>query len=97
MADLSITPGHAGPVAASIIVMTGDFGPLDAKEVTLVLSKPDSGIEPLKRAGDQDPATAAGVSTTLSSRFPGRWTVRIDILVSDFEMVKIEAPVDIRP
>ena len=28
---------------------------------------------------------------------PGRWTVRIDILVSDFEMVKIEAPVDIRP
>ena len=28
---------------------------------------------------------------------PGRWTARLEILVSDFDMVKIEAPVDIRP
>ena len=96
MADLSITPGHAGPVVASMIIMSGDFGPLDAKEVTLVLSKPDSGIEPLKR-----PATKPGDGSwrvdNLVIPVPGRWTVRIDILVSDFEMVKIEAPVDIRP
>lgn len=95
MADLSITPGHAGPVAASIVIMTGDFGPLDAKEVTLVLSKPDSGIEPLKR-----PATKAGDDTWrvdgLVIPVAGRWTARLDILVSDFEMVKIEAPIDIR-
>jgi copper transport protein len=96
MADLSITPGHAGPVVASMVIMTGDFGPLDAKEVTLVLSKPDSGIEPMKR-----PATKPGDGTwrvdNLVIPVPGRWTVRIDILVSDFEIVKIEAPVDIRP
>lgn len=96
MADLSITPGHAGPVAASMIIMTGDFGPLDAREVTLVLSKPDSGIEPLKRA-----ATKSGNGgwriDNLVIPVQGRWTVRLNILVSDFEMVKIEAPVDIRP
>lgn len=96
MADLSITPGHAGPVAASIVIMTGDFGPLDAKEVTLVLSKPDSGIEPLKR-----PATKPGDGSwrvdNLVIPVPGRWTARVDILVSDFEIVKIEAPIDIRP
>ncbi|MCV3207479.1 copper resistance CopC/CopD family protein [Mesorhizobium sp. YC-39] len=96
MADLSITPGHVGPVAASIVVMSGDFGPLDAKEVTLVLSKPDSGIEPIKR-----PATKPGDGTwrvdDLVIPVPGRWTARLDILVSDFEMVKIEAPIDIRP
>lgn len=95
MADLSITPGHAGPVAASMIIMTGDFGPLDAKEVTLVLSKPDSGIEPLKRAATK-PGDGSWRVDNLIIPFPGRWTVRIDILVSDFEMVKIEAPVDIR-
>ncbi|MER8724376.1 copper resistance CopC/CopD family protein [Mesorhizobium sp. M1027] len=96
MADLSIAPGHAGPVAASIFIMTGDFGPLDAKQVTLVLSKPDSGIEPIKR-----PATRLGDGTwrvdDLVIPVAGRWTARLDILVSDFEMVKIEAPIDIRP
>ncbi|MER8784659.1 copper resistance CopC/CopD family protein [Mesorhizobium sp. M0437] len=96
MADLSIAPGHTGPVAASIFIMTGDFGPLDAKQVTLVLSKPDSGIEPIKR-----PATNPGDGTwrvdDLDIPVAGRWTARLDILVSDFEMVKIEAPIDIRP
>ncbi|MES0064739.1 copper resistance CopC/CopD family protein [Mesorhizobium sp. M0074] len=96
MADLSIAPGHTGPVAASIFIMTGDFGPLDAKQVTLVLSKPDSGIEPIKR-----PATNPGDGTwrvdDLVIPVAGRWTARLDILVSDFEMVKIEAPIDIRP
>ncbi|CAH2395788.1 copper resistance CopC/CopD family protein [Mesorhizobium ventifaucium] len=95
MADLSITPGHVGPVAASIVIMTGDFGPLDADQVTLMLSKPDSGIEPIKRA-----ATKRGDGTwrvdDLVVPVPGRWTARLDILVSDFEIVKIEAPIDIR-
>ncbi|TIP24730.1 MAG: copper resistance D family protein, partial [Mesorhizobium sp.] len=96
MADLRITPGHVGPVAASIVIMTGDFGPLDARQVTLVLSKPDAGIEPIKRA-----ATKRGDGTWrvdgLVIPVPGRWTARLDILVSDFEMVKIEAPINIRP
>ncbi|CDX20250.1 putative copper resistance protein D [Mesorhizobium sp. ORS 3324] len=95
MADLSITPGHAGQVVASMIIMTGDFGPLDAKQVTLVLSKPDAGIEPMKR-----PATKPGDGTwrvdNLIIPIPGRWNARLDILVSDFEIVKIEAPIDIR-
>lgn len=95
MADLSITPGHAGEVAASMVIMTGDFGPLDAKGVTLVLSKPDSGIEPIKR-----PATKPGDGTwrvdNLVIPIPGRWNARLDILVSDFDLVKIEAPIDIR-
>ncbi|RTM11157.1 MAG: copper resistance protein CopC [Hyphomicrobiales bacterium] len=95
MADLSITPGHAGEVTASMMIMTGDFGPLDAKGVTLVLSKPESGIEPIKR-----PATKPGDGTwrvdNLVIPLPGRWNARLDILVSDFEMVKIEAPIDIR-
>ncbi|TKB32154.1 MAG: copper resistance protein CopC, partial [Mesorhizobium sp.] len=66
------------------------------KQVTLVLSKPDSGIEPINR-----PATNPGDGTwrvdDLVIPVAGRWTARLDILVSDFEMVKIEAPIDIRP
>lgn len=96
MAELTITPGHTGQVAASILMFDGNFGPLDAKEVTLVLSKPDAGIEPLKR-----PATKPGDGTwrvdDLVIPLAGTWTARIDILVSDFEMTKVEGPIDIRP
>ncbi len=96
MADLSITPGHAGETTASIVVMTGDFGPLDAKAVTLVLSKPDSGIEPLRRQATK-PGDGTWRVDGLVIPVAGRWAARLDILVSDFDMVQIEAPIDIRP
>lgn len=96
MADLTVTPGKAGPVSVSIMLMSGDFGPLDAKEVTLVLSRPEAGIEPLKRAATK-PGDGTWLVDGLVIPFPGRWTVRLDILVSDFEMVKLEGPIDIRP
>ena len=95
MADLSITPGHAGPVSVSATIMTGDFGPLDADAVTLVLSKPDSGIEPLKREATK-PGDGTWRIDGLVIPVAGRWTARLDILVSDFDMVQIEAPIDIR-
>ncbi|WP_225771590.1 copper resistance CopC/CopD family protein [Inquilinus sp. Marseille-Q2685] len=96
MADLTVTPGRAGPVTASIVVMTGDFGPLDAKEVTLVLSNPGAGIEPIRRK-----AARAGDGSWrvdgLVVPVPGRWTARIDVLISDFEIAKLEDMIDIRP
>lgn len=96
MADLTVTPGRAGSVSASIMLMTGDFGALDAKEVTLVLSRPEAGVEPLKRIATK-PGDGTWRVDGLVIPFPGRWTVRLDILVSDFEMVKLEGPIDIRP
>jgi copper transport protein len=96
MADLSLTPGHAGPVTASIMVMTGDFGQLDAKAITLTLSKPDSGIEAIRRE-----ARKAGDGTWrvdgLVVPLAGRWAVRLDILVSDFDMVTLRDAIDMRP
>lgn len=96
MADLSITPGHAGPVEARIVVMTGDFGPLNAEEVTLVLSKPDAGIEPLKRAATKSDDGTWRVNG-LVIPFGGKWSARLDILISDFDMAQIEGSIDIRP
>lgn len=96
MADLSVTPGHAGPVEARIVIMTGDFGPLDAREVTLVLSKPDAGIEPLKRAATKSDDGTWRVNG-LVIPFGGKWNARLDILISDFDMAQIEGLIDIRP
>ncbi|OWJ56310.1 copper resistance CopC/CopD family protein [Inquilinus limosus] len=96
MADLTITPGRAGPVTASIVVLTGDFGPLDAKEVTLVLSNPAAGIEPIRRKAVQ-PGDGTWRVDGLVIPVPGRWTVRVDVLISDFEIAKLEDVIDIRP
>lgn len=96
MADLTIAPGRVGAVSASIMLMTGDFGALDAKEVTLVLSRPEAGVEPLKRIAIK-PGDGTWRVDDLVIPFAGRWTVRLDILVSDFEMVKLEGAIDVRP
>ncbi len=96
MADLTVTPGHAGKVTASIVIMTGDFGPLDAKGVTLVLSNPAAGIEAIRREA-QKPGDGTWRVDDLTLPIPGRWTARLDILVSDFELVKLEDTIEIRP
>ncbi len=96
MAELVVTPGRAGTVSAAMTIMTGDFGPLDPKGVTLVLAQPEAGIEPFRRE-----ATRSADGIWRIDRFtlpvPGRWSARIDILVSDFELVKIEDTIGIRP
>jgi copper transport protein len=96
MADLSLTPGHAGTVAAAISVMTGDFGPLDAKEVSLVLANPAAGIEPIRRKAVKG-ADAVWRIDALAIPIAGRWQVRIDILIDDFRIAKLEDAIDIRP
>jgi copper transport protein len=95
MADVTITPGHAGPVSASIVIMTGDFGPLDAKEVTLVLSNLPAGIEPMRWAATK-PGDGTWRADGLVIPAPGRWGVQIAIVISDFELIRLQGTVDIR-
>jgi len=96
MADLEIAPGRAGVTSATISVMTGDFGPLDAQGVTLVLSNPDAGIEAIRREAKK-PGDGTWRIDDLTLPVAGRWHARIDILVSDFELVKLEDVIEIRP
>lgn len=92
MADIEITPGRTGPVEASALIMTGDFGPLDAKEVTFVFSNPGAGIEPIRRKAAKGGDGSWRV-TDLVLPLPGTWTIRLDILISDFEMTRIEGEI----
>jgi len=96
MADVRFDPGHTGPTAASITVMTAEFGPLDAKEVLLVLTNKDAGIEPLHRSAEKG---ADGIWRVRGLVVPvsGRWNVRVEILISDFEKITLEEVVEFRP
>jgi copper transport protein len=94
MADVMIEPQRIGGRQITVTVLDGQFAPLAAKEVTLVLAKPAAGIEPLRLpAKHVDGATwrLDGVAIPV----PGRWNVGVEILISDFEKVVIEDHVDL--
>lgn len=96
MADITVMPGRAGPVAVAISLLNGEFGPLPAKELRVALSNGAAGIEPIER-----PATRGqdgiwrldGLNLTVA----GRWTIELEVLVSDFEMLRLTETLEIRP
>jgi copper transport protein len=94
MADVTFAPGHAGEVAARIVIMTGDFGPLDAREVEVTLENKPAGIEPIVRRATKG-ADAVWRVEKLPIPQNGRWTVSLDILVNDFEKVQLDGTIDI--
>jgi copper transport protein len=95
MADVRFEPGHVGIVDASVTIMTGDFGGLDAKEVTLTIANPAAGVEAISR-----PATKGADAIWRIDRLVipqgGRWQVRLDILVDDFHKIVLEDGVEVR-
>jgi copper transport protein len=96
MADLTVTPGRTGAVSVSAALTTGDFGPLEAKEVRFVFANAAAGIEPFERPAARAADyvwRADGVVLPL----PGTWTVRIDVLISDYEMARLEGEIAIAP
>jgi copper transport protein len=94
MAEIEIERRGGEPARANVLVLDGAFRPMAAKEVALVLANPAAGIEPLRRV-----ATAAGESRwqidDLRIPVAGRWTLRVDILVSDFDKVMLEDAVNL--
>lgn len=96
MADVTVTPGRAGPVIVTVVLMDGEFGPLLARELTLSFSNPAAGIEPIERPARLGPD---GIWRTeaFSLPVPGRWHVELEILISDFEMRRIGDAIVLRP
>jgi copper transport protein len=95
MADVTFEPARAGMVQASIVIMRGDFGGLDAREVRLTLDNKSADIEAISR-----PATKGSDNIWRIPQLPiptgGRWKMQVEILISDFEKVTLEDQVDIR-
>jgi copper transport protein len=96
MSDITITPGRVGVTDIAIFPMLPDMTPLDAKEVELRISKRDGGIEPIRRMAERIPTGGWRVNG-LAIPLAGVWDVRLDLLVSEFDKVVLDAPAEIRP
>jgi copper transport protein len=94
MADVTVSPGHAGPVAITIRLATPDEAPLAATALSVTLSEPDIGIEPAtaqaRRMGD------GRWRVTMMAPVAGRWMLGLGILISDFDKISVEAPILIK-
>ncbi len=96
MFQVLVTPGRAGIDDFVLQLMTGEATPLEAKEATLTLSLPERGIEPMERAAELGTDGFWHVRK-VELPLPGRWHLRIDALVSDFEKVTLEDELEVAP
>ncbi|MFO1210981.1 MAG: CopD family protein, partial [Amaricoccus sp.] len=89
MADVTLHPGRPGANRVEIVLMSTDGGAVDPLEVRIAFSDPARGIEPIRADATRDSAGWAAGPVTLPAG--GHWTVRLDVLVSDFAKDAIEA------
>ena len=89
MAQIEIERASGQGGRANVLALDGEYRPLTVKEVTLVLANPAAGIEPMRRA-----ATPVGKGTwridDLRIPVAGRWHLRVEFLISDFDKLTIE-------
>lgn len=88
MAEIEIER-NGEAAGASLLLLDGAFRPLAAKEVTLVLANPAAGIEPMRRIARRAGETNWRIDD-LRIPVAGRWTLGVEILISDFDKVTVE-------
>lgn len=96
MFQVLVSPGKAGVDDFVLQLMTGEATPLKAKEATLTLSLPERGIEPMERDAELGPDGYWHVRK-VELPFAGRWHVRIDALVTNFEKITLEDELEVAP
>jgi copper transport protein len=94
MANVTISPGHAGPIAITVQLETPDERPLAAAAVSVTLSNPQIGIEPAVMQAQR--MNDGQWRATMAAPVAGRWTLTLGILISDFDKISIEAPILIK-
>jgi copper transport protein len=95
MFQVLIAPGKVGTDNFVLQLMNGDASAFEAKEVTLTLSLPERGIEGLERKATLGPDTYWHVRNVVLP-LSGRWHMRIEALVTDFQKVTLEDDFELR-
>lgn len=94
MANVTVSPGHAGAVVITIQLETTDELPLIAKAVSVTLTNLQAGVEAktsqAKRGRDDQ------WQVKMSTSVPGRWMLGLGIVISDTDKVSVEAPILIK-
>jgi copper transport protein len=96
MFQVLITPGKSGQDDFVLQLMNGDGTLLAAKEARLTLSLPGRGVADIEHKATIGPDGYWHVRK-VPLPLAGRWHMRIDALVSDFDEISLQDDVDIGP
>jgi len=94
MFQVLVSPGRVGSDDFVLQLMNSDGTPLQAKEATLTLSLRQRGIAEIEREGQLGGDGYWHVGK-VPLPVPGRWHLRIDALVTDFEKITLEDDMDV--
>ena len=92
--EVLISPGTVGTDNFVLRLMSTDGSPLPAREAALILGLPGRGVEPLERQATLGPEGNWHLRD-VPLPYPGRWHMRIEALVTDFEKVTLEGEFDV--
>jgi copper transport protein len=94
MANITVSPGRAGPVEITIQLETMDEKPLSAKAVSVTLTEVQTGrrLAPVQamRSGEADWRVRTPALTA------GNWMLGLGISITDTDRVDVESPIPIK-
>ncbi len=92
MADVTIRPGRTGPARATIRLWDEDFGPLEARQVSMTLTAPGATGKPTTLPALQRRDGAWEVDGIVLAA-PGNWTVSVDVVLDADKRLTLTAPI----
>ena len=94
MANVTVSPGRAGPVEIATQLETTDETPLTAKAVSVTLVDTQSGrkLAPVDASRDGEDSWHVKVAQLT----PGRWMLGLGISISEADHVSVESPILIK-
>lgn len=94
MANVTVSPGRAGPVEIAIQLEDANELPLSADAVAVTLGNPEHGLPPItanaERVGDDQ------WRVRMSAPLSGRWSLGLDIRVTPSDAVNVVSPILLR-
>jgi hypothetical protein len=94
MANVTVSPGRAGPVEIAIQLENADELPLTAKAVTVTLGNLENGVAPVTAEAEQIGNDQWRVR--MSAPVAGRWSLGLGITISASDTVNVTSPILIR-
>ena len=94
MANVTVTPGHSGPIEVLVQVEDADEKPLAVDALLVTLSNPDKQIALVTAAAERVAADSWRVRLTVAES--GKWPLSLGIELAKNDRVDIAAPILIK-
>jgi copper(I)-binding protein len=91
MANVTISPGHEGPVEVRVELEDGNEQPLGAQAVSVTLSDPDRNIAAVTVAAER--VAADTWRAQMPAAAAGQWSLALGVKLADNDRIDIAAPI----